>query len=75
MIPPSMTKTNTRLLASLRRNELLNIGEMDLLAKLHWKQLNDVEIASVITYTRQAWANGGSGTDPVVQPSAITAAR
>lgn len=40
-----------------------------------WKQLNDVEIASVITYTRQAWANGGKGSDPVVQPSAITAAR
>ncbi|MDX1668679.1 MAG: cytochrome c oxidase subunit II, partial [Limnobacter sp.] len=40
-----------------------------------WRQLNDVEIASVITYTRQAWANSGKGTDPVVQPSAITAAR
>jgi cytochrome c oxidase subunit II len=40
-----------------------------------WRQLNDVEIASVITYTRQAWANSGQGTDPVVQPSAITAAR
>lgn len=40
-----------------------------------WKQLNDVEIASVITYTRQAWANSGKGSDPVVQPSAITAAR
>ncbi|NJM33008.1 MAG: c-type cytochrome, partial [Limnobacter sp.] len=40
-----------------------------------WKQLSDVEIASVITYTRQSWSNAGKGTDPVVQPSAITAAR
>ncbi len=40
-----------------------------------WKQLSDVEIASVITYTRNAWANAGQGTDPVVQPSAVTAAR
>ncbi len=40
-----------------------------------WRQLSDVEIASVITYTRQAWANAGQGVNPVVQPSAITAAR
>jgi cytochrome c oxidase subunit II len=40
-----------------------------------WKQLSDVEIASVISYTRNAWANAGTGTDPVVQPSAVTAAR
>lgn len=40
-----------------------------------FKQLSDVEIGAVITYTRQAWANAGTGTDPVVQPSAVTAAR
>jgi len=40
-----------------------------------WKQLSDVEIASVITYTRAAWSNQGKGTDPVVQPSDITGAR
>jgi cytochrome c oxidase subunit 2 len=40
-----------------------------------WKQLSDVEIASVITYTRAAWSNQGKGTDPVVQPADITAAR
>jgi len=40
-----------------------------------WKQLSDVEIGAVITYTRNAWANAGTGTDPVVQPSAVTAAR
>ena len=38
------------------------------------KQLNDVEIASVITYTRNAWDNAGKGLDPVVQPSAVKAA-
>ena len=39
------------------------------------KQLNDVEIAAVITYTRNAWDNAGKGVDPVVQPSAVKAAR
>ncbi|HEY9281606.1 MAG TPA: cytochrome c oxidase subunit II [Eoetvoesiella sp.] len=38
-------------------------------------QLNDVEIASVITYTRNAWSNAGKGKDPVVQPANITALR
>ena len=38
-------------------------------------QLNDVEIASVITYTRQAWSNAGEGPDPVVQPSDVSALR
>ena len=40
-----------------------------------WKQLNDVELAAVTTYTRQAWGNAGKGTDPVVQPADFTAAR
>jgi len=40
-----------------------------------WKQLSDVEIASVITYTRAAWSNQGKGKDPVVQPADITASR
>ena len=40
-----------------------------------WKQLNDVEIASVITYTRNSWGNAGQGKDPVLQPSDITVAR
>ena len=38
-------------------------------------QLNDVEIASVISYTRSAWGNAGKGTDPVVAPAEIKAAR
>lgn len=38
-------------------------------------QLNDVEIAAVITYTRGAWGNAGKGQDPVVQPADIKAAR
>jgi cytochrome c oxidase subunit 2 len=41
-----------------------------------WRnQLNDVEIASVITYTRNAWGNAGKGPDPVVQPSDVKALR
>lgn len=37
--------------------------------------LNDVELASVITYARQSWGNAGSGTDPVVQPAQVRDAR
>lgn len=37
--------------------------------------LSDVEIASVITYTRNAWGNAGEGEDPVVQPSDVLARR
>ena len=40
-----------------------------------WKQLSDVEIASVITYTRNAWSNAGAGKDPVVQPVDVKSAR
>ena len=38
-------------------------------------QLNDVEIAAVITYTRHAWSNAGKGQDPVVQPEDSVAKR
>jgi cytochrome c oxidase subunit 2 len=38
-------------------------------------QLNDVEIASVITYTRSAWTNAGKGKDPVISPAEVKAAR
>ncbi|MFT0849736.1 cytochrome c oxidase subunit II [Achromobacter sp. F4_2707] len=37
--------------------------------------LNDVEIASVITYTRHAWGHQGKGPDPIVQPADVTAQR
>ena len=40
-----------------------------------WNQLSDVEIASVITYTRNGWTNSGKGTDPIVQPADVTADR
>ena len=40
-----------------------------------WKaQLNDVEIASVINYERQALGNSAS-IDPIVQPAQVKAAR
>lgn len=38
-------------------------------------QLNDVELAGVITYARQAWGNAGQGTDPVVTPAQVRDAR
>jgi len=41
-----------------------------------WRsQLNDTQIAAVITYTRNAWGNAGKGKDPVVQPSDVKALR
>lgn len=57
-------------------------GQIDLLlngvqgtAMAAFSQLNDVELAAVITYTRNAWSNGGKGPDPVVQPSQVAAER
>ena len=44
-------------------------------AMVSFKSLSDTEIASVITYTRQAWSNAGKGSDPVVQPADIKSAR
>lgn len=38
-------------------------------------QLDDMQIASVITYTRNAWSNAGKGQDPVVQPVHVRALR
>lgn len=38
-----------------------------------WKQLSDVEIAAVITYTRNAWGN--KADEGLVQPKAIAEAR
>lgn len=41
-----------------------------------WRDvLNDVEIGSVITYTRHAWSNQGKGADPIVQPAEVLARR
>jgi len=38
-------------------------------------QLNDTEIAAVITYTRNSWGNLGKVEESFVQPAVITAAR
>ncbi len=38
-------------------------------------QLNDVQIAAVITYTRNAWGNADKGPDPVVTPADVKAQR
>jgi len=38
-------------------------------------QLNDVELAGVITYARQAWGNAGTGVDPVVTPLQVSESR
>lgn len=38
-----------------------------------FKQLNDVELAAVLTYTRNAWSN--KAEDPIVQPKTVAAAR
>jgi cytochrome c oxidase subunit 2 len=37
-----------------------------------WRQLSDTEIAAVITYTKNSWANQ---TGQIVQPKAVAAAR
>jgi len=57
-------------------------GQMDIVlhgkagtAMASFASLSDVELAAVITYTRNAWGNTGKGQDPIVQPAEITAAR
>jgi cytochrome c oxidase subunit 2 len=42
-------------------------------AMASFKQLSDVELAAVMTYTRNAWGNQAAAS--VVQPAALTAAR
>jgi cytochrome c oxidase subunit II len=44
-------------------------------AMVSFKGLSDVELASVMTYTRNAWSNAGKGADPVVQPADVKSAR
>lgn len=44
-------------------------------AMASFAHLSDTELAAVITYTRNAWSNAGKGTDPVVQPADLKAAR
>jgi cytochrome c oxidase subunit 2 len=44
-------------------------------AMASFKQLSDVELAAVMTYTRNAWSNAGKGKDPVVMPADVKAAR
>ncbi|SIL01516.1 Cytochrome c, mono-and diheme variants [Mycobacteroides abscessus subsp. abscessus] len=44
-------------------------------AMASFAHLSDTELAAVITYTRNAWSNAGKGTDPVVQPADVKAAR
>ncbi len=44
-------------------------------AMASFAHLSDVEVAAVITYTRNAWSNAGKGEDPVVQPADIKPAR
>lgn len=39
------------------------------------KQLSDVEIAAVITFTRHAWSNAGKGEHPTVMPKEVLAER
>jgi cytochrome c oxidase subunit II len=41
-------------------------------AMVSFKQLSDTDIAAVITYTRNSWANK---TGEVIQPAEIKAAR
>jgi cytochrome c oxidase subunit 2 len=44
-------------------------------AMASFKGLSDVELAAVITYSRNAWGNSGKGIDPLVQPADIKVAR
>jgi len=44
-------------------------------AMASFKELSDVELAAVMTYTRNAWSNAGKAKDPLIEPADVKAAR
>ena len=68
---PALVKANSVLGPSADQIKILLNGKGGGMPA--WKQLSDVEIAAVITYTRNAWGN--QAEESVIQPKAIADAR
>ena len=60
-----MTKNKTRNI------EILMEGVRGAAMQSFANQLSEVDIASVITYTRQSWSNGNEGDGQIVMPKEI----
>ena len=54
-----------------RQVEILMEGVQGAAMQSYAEQLSEVEIAAVITYTRQAWGNDAQGDGEVVVPKEI----
>src|SRR5690554_506309 len=73
---PALAGNDTTVLAPMKDQiEIILNGRQGTAMAPFRDLLNDVEIAAVATYTRQAWGHNGKGPDPVVQPSDVTALR
>ena len=54
-----------------RNIEILMEGVRGAAMQSFANQLTEVDIASVITYTRQSWSNGKEGDGQIVEPKEI----
>ena len=54
-----------------RQVEILMEGVQGAAMQSYAEQLSEVEIAAVITYTRQAWGNDSMGDGEIVAPKEI----
>ncbi len=73
---PALDGNKKFVLAPMKGQILTELNGHPGTAMAAWRdQLNDIQLASVITYTRNAWGNAGKGPDPVVQPTDVKALR
>ncbi|MGE4370559.1 MAG: cytochrome c oxidase subunit II [Burkholderiaceae bacterium] len=72
---PALDGNEKAVLAPLKAQADILLKGVQGTAMASFAQLNDVELAAVITYTRNAWGNAGKGPDPVVQPKDVQALR
>ncbi len=68
---PSLDETNIVLGPSKDQIEIVLKGKPGTAMAAFGNQLNDVEIASVISFTRNAWGNLGKGEDKLILPKEV----
>ncbi len=68
---PSLDGTKIVLGPSKNQIDVVLKGKPGTAMAAFGNQLNDVEIASVISFTRHSWGNCGNGEDPLVLPKEI----
>ena len=68
---PSLDKSEIVTKNKTRNIEILMEGVRGAAMQSFANQLSEVDIASVITYTRQSWSNGNEGDGQIVMPKEI----